>query len=128
MNRKDRRAAKSAGANVHGSPIVEALYKDALAAHQAGNTDSAYQLYRQILEMEPEHTDSLHMLGIIASQVGKHETAVELIGRAIKLRDNVPYYHNHMCNALFALEKYDEAKKKLRTRRPAQERLSRSLQ
>ena len=55
----------------------------ALQHHQAGRLQAAEQIYRRILAVEPNQADAWHLLGIIAYQVGKHELAVEYIGRAI---------------------------------------------
>ena len=65
--------------------IPEAL-AIAIQHHQAGRLQAAEQIYRQILAVEPNHADALHLLGVIASQAGKHEVAVEYIGRAIGLQ------------------------------------------
>jgi cytochrome c-type biogenesis protein CcmH/NrfG len=56
--------------------IPEAL-AIAIGHHQAGRTQDAEQIYRQILQAEPNHPDALHLLGVIAAQVGKHEIAME---------------------------------------------------
>ena len=62
--------------------ISEAL-AIAIQHHQAGRLQAAEQIYRQILALEPNHADACHLLGVIAHQAGKHEIAVEYIGRAI---------------------------------------------
>ena len=62
--------------------ISEAL-AIAIQHHQAGRLQAAEQIYRQILAVEPNHADAIHLLGVIAHQVGKHEIAVEYIERAI---------------------------------------------
>ena len=64
--------------------ISEALAL-AIQHHQAGRLQAAEQIYRQILALEPNHAEALHLLGLIAHQVGKHEVAVACIGRAIEL-------------------------------------------
>jgi predicted O-linked N-acetylglucosamine transferase (SPINDLY family) len=52
--------------------------------HQrAGRLQEAEAIYRQVLQIDPEHKDALHYLGLIAYQVGKNEIAAELIGKAI---------------------------------------------
>jgi thioredoxin-like negative regulator of GroEL len=43
--------------------ISEAL-AIALQHHQAGRLQSAEQIYRQILEIEPNHADAVHLLGL----------------------------------------------------------------
>jgi len=58
----------------------------AVKQHQAGQLPQAEQLYRQILAQEPRHADALHMLGLIAHQVGRHDVAVDLIRQAIVLQ------------------------------------------
>ena len=69
--------------------ISEAL-AIAIQHHQAGRLQAAEQIYRQILAVEPNQADALHLLGVIAHQVGKHEVAVEYIRRAIGLKGMRP--------------------------------------
>ena len=57
----------------------------AVQHHQSGRLQAAEQIYRQILAVEPNQADALHLLGVIAHQTGRHEVAVEYIGRAITL-------------------------------------------
>ena len=64
---------------------------DALAIavqhHQAGRLRAAEQIYRQVLAVDPNHAaDALHLLGVIAIQVGRYDSAVEHIKRAIELK------------------------------------------
>jgi len=111
MNRKDRRAAKSSGAGAHDTPEIAALFQQALAHHQAERFAEAQPLYRQILEADPAHAESLHMMGMMASQIGKPDSAVEFISHAIAARGDVPQYHNTLGNALAALGRRAEAAK-----------------
>ena len=69
----------------------------------------AEQIYLQIIAVEPNHADAIHLLGVIARQMGKYEVAVETIGRAIRLNGNVAAYHNNLGNALKDQGKLDEA-------------------
>jgi tetratricopeptide (TPR) repeat protein len=71
----------------------------ALKRHQAGDLTEAEKLYREILAVEPRHADALHLLGVIANQVGKPDAAIELIGRAIEINPSVTTYHNNFANA-----------------------------
>jgi protein O-GlcNAc transferase len=88
--------------------ISEAL-AIALRHHQAGQLQAAEQFYRQILAVDPNHVDSLHLLGVISSQVGRHEVAVEYIGRAIALKGTEAAFHSNLGNAFQAQGKLDEA-------------------
>jgi len=86
MNRKQRRAAEAGGRGSGASasdPRVGGLFAAGLAHHQAGRLAQAETLYRETLALEPDHADALHLLGVLASQIGRHDVAVELIDRAI---------------------------------------------
>ena len=88
--------------------ISEAL-AIALQHHQAGRLQAAEQVYRQVLQVEPNQPDALHLLGVIASQMGKHEVAIEYIGRAIGLIGNQAAFHNNLGEAYRALHRIPEA-------------------
>ena len=62
--------------------ISEAL-TIAVQHHQAGRLQAAEQIYRRVLEVDPNQADAIHLLGVLAHQVGKHELAVQCITRAI---------------------------------------------
>ncbi|HWY85349.1 MAG TPA: tetratricopeptide repeat protein, partial [Gemmataceae bacterium] len=81
----------------------------ALQHHQAGRLQAAEHICRQVLAVEPNQVDALHLLGVIAHQAGKHAIAVEYFGRAITLRGNVADYHNNLANALHEQGRLDDA-------------------
>lgn len=84
-------------------------YALALEHHLAGRLAEAEALYRQVLAENGTHTDSLHMLGVLAAQVGRADIAAELIGQAIGLKGDVASYHNNLGNVLKMLGRFDEA-------------------
>jgi tetratricopeptide (TPR) repeat protein len=81
----------------------------AVQHHQAGRLRAAEQIYRQILAIEPNHVDALHLLGVIANEVGEYEIAVEYIGRAIGLKQTDAAFHSNLGNAFKGQGKLDEA-------------------
>jgi Tfp pilus assembly protein PilF len=89
--------------------VVSPLLSTALEHHQAGRLQQAEGLYRQILKTDPDQPDALHLLGVIARQVGMHDVAVELIGRAIQLRANSADFHNNLGGAYLDLKRFSEA-------------------
>src|ERR1700704_5015355 len=64
----------------------------AAAAHhfRAGNLDRAEQSCRDALVFEPGHFDSLHLLGAIASRLGHHAAAAEILARALASNSSSP--------------------------------------
>ena len=60
----------------------------AVQHHTVGDLSKAGTIYEQILQTNPNHTDALHLLGVIAHQVGDNERALGLIKKAIDLKPN----------------------------------------
>jgi len=81
----------------------------AVQHHQAGDLHSAEQLYRQILQINPELAQVLHLLGLVALQLGKKDQAVEYMGEAIRLQPDLVEAHCNRGIALKALGKLPEA-------------------
>jgi Flp pilus assembly protein TadD len=100
MNRAQRRLAKKQGGASPSQAAIAPLFAEALRRHQSGALAEAEPLYRQILTLDPRHADSLHLLGVIAHQIGRREDAVALIERAIRIEGGVAAYHNHLGLAL----------------------------
>ena len=90
-------------------PSTSEALQTAYAHHQAGQLREAEAIYRRILQVEPNHADSLHLLGLVAYQVGRAETAVELIGRAVGLRADQPVFQGNLGEALRACGRAAEA-------------------
>jgi predicted O-linked N-acetylglucosamine transferase (SPINDLY family) len=58
---------------------------------------------------DPDNSDCLHLLGVIAHQIDRNDLATDLIGKAIVVNDREPAYHNNLGIALQALGKPHEA-------------------
>ena len=72
----------------------------AVGYHQRGHLAQAEQLYRQVLQADPQHVDALHLLGVIAHQVGKSDLAVDYLSQAVRLKPHFAEAHNNLGNAL----------------------------
>ena len=81
----------------------------AMQHHQSGRLQEAEPLYRLILQSNPNHADALHLLGLIAHQVGNRPAAVEYICRAIQLNGNAADAHGNLGLAYYAWRKLPEA-------------------
>ena len=51
----------------------------ALKYHSAGELQKAEAIYQQLLQIDPNNSDALHLLGVIAHQVGNNDAALDLI-------------------------------------------------
>jgi predicted O-linked N-acetylglucosamine transferase (SPINDLY family) len=80
-----------------------------LQHQQAGRLQQAEAIYRQILQTQPNHPDALHLLGVIAHQVGQHDTAISYIMQAIDHNAQAPEYHNNLAEVYRAQGKLSEA-------------------
>ncbi|MGA8146357.1 MAG: tetratricopeptide repeat protein [Gallionellaceae bacterium] len=83
--------------------------QEAFEHHQAGRLLQAESIYRQILQVERDHPDALHFLGVIALQSGNYESAVGLIGRAIRANPSDPICYINLGNTLKGQGRLDAA-------------------
>jgi Flp pilus assembly protein TadD/SAM-dependent methyltransferase len=115
MNRKDRRAAQKQGkggvpfAGGQRVPPVDAMFAGAVQAFRAGQGGEAERRCREVLMLAPDHAAALHLLGMIAYQAGRHDAALELIGKASTLDPRNPDCHFNMAQVLRTLGRPDEA-------------------
>ncbi len=72
--------------------------KKALQYHQSGQLHKAEEIYKRTLDINPNHSDSLHLLGVIAHQAGKSDIAVNLINKAIQNNPKSPVYYYNLGN------------------------------
>jgi len=68
----------------------------AVSYHQRGDLHQAELMYCQLLEVHPGSPDVLHLLGVVKSQLGHYEEAVDLIHQAIDIQPNIPEYYNDL--------------------------------
>src|SRR5215471_9832971 len=81
----------------------------ALQNHRAGRLAEAERGYREILRREPQHADSLHLLGVIALQNGDPTSALSLVQRAVALRPDAAVCRNNLGQVLDRLGRNDDA-------------------
>ncbi len=80
-----------------------------MAHHQAGRLGEAAQAYAQVLAVEPDQPDALHLLGVVQQQRGDHQNSAALIERAIEFNPRAAHYHCNLANALTGLGRFAEA-------------------
>jgi predicted O-linked N-acetylglucosamine transferase (SPINDLY family) len=85
------------------------VYEEALRHHRSGRLAEAERLYREVLAADDRHADSLHLLGVLAHQVGKNDAAAALIAKAIEINTAEAAYHSNLGLVLQALTRLDDA-------------------
>ncbi|WP_109476787.1 tetratricopeptide repeat protein [Paraburkholderia sp. C35] len=73
---------------------IAAMLQTAGEHHEAERFDEAETLYRQILAIDPNHADAMHLLGLIAHEFGQYATACDLIMAAITRNPQAFYFYN----------------------------------
>ncbi len=74
-----------------------------LAHFEAGRLAEAESVGRQVLMRQPDRAEALYLLALIASRVGKNDTGLRLVSRAIAINPKAEGYFNLLgilCEAL----------------------------
>lgn len=79
--------------------------------HGAGRMAEAENICRDVLDADADNVDALHLLGVIAHKDGNYDRAVKLVGRAIALSPDNPFFLNNLGEALRELNRPREAEK-----------------
>ena len=79
---------------------IQQILQDAVALHGQGRLAEALQTYQRILDVEPEHADALHLMGVVYQQQGDYTTAIRMIKLSVSLNAHNPYARNNLGVAL----------------------------
>lgn len=88
---------------------AELLLRSADQHYRAGRLQQAEAEYRQVLADNPEHAETLHQMGVIASQQGKTQEAADFFARAVRHSPTSPMFLCNLGIALLALQRPEEA-------------------
>jgi tetratricopeptide (TPR) repeat protein len=108
MNRRERRANATLGGPSNDPCIIE-LLKAGVEHHQAGRSSEADACYRDVLALQPNNAEALHLLGVLAHQRGRSDVAVELFRRALRQEKQNAVYLGNLAVALREQRAFDEA-------------------
>jgi tetratricopeptide (TPR) repeat protein len=88
---------------------IEQDLNTARKLHVVGQFSKAECIYQSILKTNPDHAETLHLLGVLSHQVGKVENAVDLLNRALASNPYFAEAHSDLGNMLLALGKLEDA-------------------
>ena len=111
MNRKERRAAnkrrdesgKDASAFGSASVSIASLAAEASSLYGMRRFNEAQEVCRHILTREPDHVQSLNLLGLMAQAAGEHRAAAKLFTKAIAADEVNAACHYNAGNSYQAL-------------------------
>lgn len=81
----------------------------AVSFHKKGQFADAEKIYVDLLKMEPNNFDLLHLFGVLRYQQGQAAAALPLLEAAFKLRPDLPELLSNYGLALRAMGRRDEA-------------------
>lgn len=119
MSRKKRKQnkqkpkflTKPIAASENNTLHTDLLFNKALKYHQTGDFEKAENAYRNILQINQNHFDSLHMLGVLAYEVKHYDAAITLIHRATTVNPNFPHCYSNLGAILYDIGRPEDAVK-----------------
>jgi tetratricopeptide (TPR) repeat protein len=93
----------------HNKLTIQQTIDLAVQHHSAGRLPEAENIYNQILQADPSQPVALHLLGVIARQVGENDRAVKFIAKALAIKPDYADAHGNLGNALKEQGKLDDA-------------------
>jgi predicted O-linked N-acetylglucosamine transferase (SPINDLY family) len=77
--------------------------------YQRGEWPQAEQIYREVLEVDPEQVDALHLLAAITGQTGREDEAIGHLNVILRVRPSWALAHNSMGNVFAQQRRLPEA-------------------
>ena len=88
---------------------MKSKFDEALTLFQNGQLNKAKDICLEILKAQPNHFDTLHLLGLITFQTKNYLKSVEIFDRAIQVKPNDAEIYNFHAIVLIHLKKFEEA-------------------
>jgi predicted TPR repeat methyltransferase len=76
---------------------------------RAGQLGDAADVYRRLMEVDPEHPEVLHYAGVLAHQAGRSEVAIDMMRRSLAIAPDRAEYYNNLGIVYRALGRTEEA-------------------
>jgi Tfp pilus assembly protein PilF len=88
---------------------IDAAFEKAQALHHAGKAQQAATLYQQIIQVQPDHSDTLTMYGFLMFQCGRHEDSLRLFEQALKVNPESARDWLNCGIVLNSMKRYEDA-------------------
>jgi len=87
---------------------LEKMLRQAVALQQNAAFVEAEALYREILQLRPNHFDALQLLGMLALQSGRWNEGIELLRKAVAINAMQAPIHSNLAFAYNAVGRFKE--------------------
>jgi predicted O-linked N-acetylglucosamine transferase (SPINDLY family) len=81
----------------------------ALQHYRSGQWQQAERLYLQVLDVNPDQVDALHLLAAIAGQTGREDEAIGYLHKVLRLRPGWAAAHNNLGMVFITRKRLPEA-------------------
>ena len=88
---------------------IHSKFEQAFDCHLQGKIFQAQALYEEVLNVEPDHVDALHLSGVAAAQMNNYRKAIDLIGKAIAIYPDNAAFHCNRGLAFNELKEFEAA-------------------
>ena len=85
------------------------LLEQGLGYHQSGDFQNADRCYQAVLGQNPQNFHALHLMGVLAHQVGRNEIAIPLLEKAVQLAPRMTEFHNNLGSVYKASGRFEDA-------------------
>ena len=93
----------------NGQENPERILQQAIASHQAGQTERAISQYRAYLKLRPDSVDARSNLGVVLASTGRYREAIAEYREALKGRPQDPHIRLNLSLALYKLGEISDA-------------------
>src|SRR5262245_61365255 len=93
----------------HQQQVVSLAMQTGMELHQRGHLDQAERIYTEVLAIDAERIDALHLLSVLKRSQGDPLEAISLLGRALRTAPTAVEVLADRAGMLIDLGRYDEA-------------------
>lgn len=94
---------------IEGARTVQDALSEGIELHRAGRVSEAERLYRWVLTTDTRNAAALHLLGLVAQQMGDLRSAAKRMQAAIEIDTDQATYRSNLGNVLQIQGRFEEA-------------------
>jgi hypothetical protein len=88
---------------------INNLLEQGIFLHKKNSLDQAKKIYKEIIEIEKENFQAIHLLGVIICQQKDYNQGIQLIEKSLQINNKNYSALNNLGNIFLELKKYPEA-------------------